>query len=116
MGERDRISIQAQAVLQIFDSFTYMPVKGSMLRFFVEESRVLAKEDGFFVVTGKRPPRQLRIESPIYQAVDLVLPEECVRKPLNLWLDPNEAYPYGEKTTKLRLEGKPNGKFFVFFP
>ena len=111
----DRFSIHVQAVLRIFDSFSYMPVKKSYLRFYCDSNvKILPKEDGYFVAVGNESSGIIHIESTFYKDISVDISNANPNIPLNLWAEPKSGYNMAENILWIETAAEPGEKLYAF--
>ncbi len=111
----DRFSIRVQAVVRIFDGFSYMPVKKSYMRFCCDSSlKILPKEDGYFVVVGNERSGIIHIESAFFKDISVDISDAEPNIPLNLWAEPKRGYNIAENILWIETLAGPDEKLYAF--
>ena len=111
----DRFSIRVQAVLRVFDSFTYKPVEKNHIIFSCDgNAKILPKEEGFFVVIGSEKPKNITVKSVFYKdmSIDLYSKEDSAI--LNLWAEPKKGYSLAGNINWIKTSAMPFEKVYAF--
>lgn len=111
---KDRFSIYVQFIFRIFDSLTLRTAKREYFRFSCSNNaKILAKEDGFFVVVGNEKPETIMIESGIYGTMTIDTTDVAAGTILNLWAEPKRGYHLVPDIHWLRVSCNPHETIFA---
>lgn len=111
----NRFSIRVQAVLRVFDSFTYKPVEKNHIIFSCDgNAKILPKEEGFFVVIGSEKPKNITVKSVFYKDMSIDLYSKEDNTVLNLWAEPKKGYSLAGSINWIKTSAIPFEKVYAF--
>lgn len=112
---KDSFSIRVQAVLRLFDSFTYKPVDKNYIVFSCDgNAKILPKEEGFFVVIGSEKPKHITAKSAFYKDMSIDLYSKEDNTVLNLWAEPKKGYYLAGNIAWIKISANPYEKIYAF--
>lgn len=112
---KNKFSICVQAVIRVFDSFSYMPVRNGYIKILCDNnSKIISKDEGFFVVIGNEIPKRIRIKSTIYENIDVDILNPNPHIPINIWIQPKKGYNLVSNIKWITIFTKPYDKVYAF--